>query len=73
MEDQSLYVWCLHCEKANLRVDVVKNQDCCTTPGCDGGGLGWDILTWNCDHWPRNNNLGYPEIPQTDVVYPLYG
>lgn len=70
MRDQSLYVWCLHCEKVSLSSEVGKNQECCTTPGCSGGWM--DINDWEPGSWPRNNHPEYPEIPVVGELYPLY-
>jgi hypothetical protein len=70
-QDQSKYLWCLHCERSYLRGRhrQVGSLQMCPYDGCDGDAV---IDAWS---WPsvRENNPGYPETPQDGVVYPLYG
>ncbi len=73
-------VWCLHCERAYEDGDFrlwkdpngyewTKPLRLCPYEGCNGGvfidGWDWDTV--------RGYNGGYPEVPERDLVYPLYG
>lgn len=55
------YVWCLHCERA-YKLGSKECPYCGADPFMDGWD--WKIV--------RENNPEYPEIPEKDVVYPMY-
>lgn len=80
---KSEYKWCLHCERTYkwdefrhkkmepFIVNHVKYEPefyLCPYPDCNGNyyGDGWD---WD---YMREHHPEYPEIPEHDVVYPLY-
>ena len=58
------WLWCLHCERAFLGDSINK----CLYEGCDGH-IG-DIWEWSDI---RESNPHYPEIPEIDKEYPMYG
>lgn len=77
---ESLYVWCLHCERTYMRgeyrkvegetfvVNHVKydtSYEGCPYEDCNGSAL-VDAFDWNYfrEHYPD-----YPEIPERGVVY----
>lgn len=66
------FAWCLHCQKAQLMSEVIKNDHYCTMPDCNGGGIMVDIMPWSVDDWPRSEHPEYPEKPEVGKKYPLY-
>ena len=64
-------VWCLHCERAYQRGEYrqLRGLRMCPYDGCDGDTV--------IDQWKwlqvRNNNPGYPNVPERGEVYPLHG
>lgn len=69
-EDRSQYLWCLHCERTYRRGEyrLVRDLQMCPYPDCSGDTVidGWD--------WAkvREELPQYPEVPEHNVVYPLY-
>jgi hypothetical protein len=64
MLPKSIYLWCLHCERAHLRVDWVSNGAEC--PKCRTGAL--DAWAWSKVAKPND----YPDKPEIGMQYPLY-
>lgn len=64
------FVWCLHCERVFKSKKPSREVMECHYPGCDGGLF--DMSSWTIDHFPRNGNPQYPEIPEVGKIYPLY-
>lgn len=63
--------WCLHCERAYQKGEHRKlsGLSMCPYEDCDGDTV-IDQWTWSRI---REENPGYPEIPERGTVYALYG
>ena len=60
------YLWCLHCERVDMRVGWLNNYGYCTYDDCDGSALD----AWSWSQVASYNN--YPVVPEYDKRYPLY-
>ena len=67
---ESVYLWCLHCERAYRRGECreVDGLQMCPYEGCNGDTVmdGW---SWGS---VREQHPDYPVIPAKGVLYPLY-
>jgi len=63
----SKYIWCLHCERVDMKSGWVNNYGYCPYEDCDGSAIdGW---SWSK---VQKFNPQYPSTPEYDIVYPLY-
>lgn len=67
------WVWCLNCERCyqvgEYRIEGRSNLQLCPYPGCSGDTV-IDSWTWK---QIRKDHPDYPEVPDKNKVYPLYG
>lgn len=76
--DPAGFAWCLHCERAfptgDIRVTGSRERGTytleCPIEDCDAGLM--DLHPWHPDHWPKNANPEYPDVPEAYGDYPLY-
>lgn len=61
------FQWCLHCERAFPKNRPRKSH--CPRPTCDGGIV--DLWEW-AEVRIYKGAERYPEIPESEVRYPLY-
>ena len=66
----SVFLWCLHCERTYRRGECreIEGLQCCPYDDCDGDAVidGW---SWGT---VRDEHSEYPLIPEEGKRYPLY-